>query len=188
MASQQQPLFQMPQQQAPVPPQIDLNLINCQYSFTPRFLSFQGQLKPQMAHIKFRDGTGKDQKTADYWILPGAINPTDQNREAAISDLAGLGATTASSDDSNVAFTQESFTGTLAMTKGANGQLTRKEIIVEIYVAKDQSTEYQLLKQVNINLAQFVDSGKVDDVISFDDVGVLFVFDMEVSQIFELQQ
>ena len=32
-----------------------------------------------------------------------------------------------------------------------------------------------------MNLSQFVDTGKIDDVISFQDVGVLFVFEMEVT-------
>ena len=36
------------------------------------------------------------------------------------------------------------------------------------------------LKQINMNLAQFVDNGKIDDVISFQDIGVLFVFELEV--------
>jgi hypothetical protein len=40
--------------------------------------------------------------------------------------------------------------------------------LIEILAAYDPGTkDYQLLKQINMNLTQFVDSGKLDDVISF---------------------
>ncbi len=32
-----------------------------------------------------------------------------------------------------------------------------------------------------MNLAIFVDKGKIDDVITFQDIGVMFVFDMDVT-------
>lgn len=64
--------------------------------------------------------------------------------------------------------------------KGQNGELLRKEIVIEIFIAKDQASEYQLLKQINMNLAQFVDTGKIDDVITFQDVNTMFVFELEV--------
>ena len=51
-------------------------------------------------------------------------------------------------------------------------------------MAKDESSNYQLLKQVNINLAQFLDQGKLEDMINFEDVSVLFVFDLQVTQTF----
>lgn len=35
-----------------------------------------------------------------------------------------------------------------------------------------------------MNLAQFLDTGKIDDVISFSDINVLFVFEMEVTTAF----
>jgi hypothetical protein len=43
-----------------------------QYQFNPRFLNFSGQYKPQMAHIKFRDGPTREMKTADYWTALGS--------------------------------------------------------------------------------------------------------------------
>lgn len=67
------------------PPQL-----TCQYVFTPRFLCFQGHLvKPQMAYIRFRDGTPKDQKTSNYWILAGSSD-SNQPRESTRSDISGL--------------------------------------------------------------------------------------------------
>lgn len=62
-----------------------------------------------------------------------------------------------------------------------NGPLTRRDVSVEIYAAKDQESDYLLLKQVNINLAQFVDTGKIEDVITFEDLKIVFVFDMQVA-------
>jgi hypothetical protein len=55
----------------------------------------------------------------------------------------------------------------VGIEKGATGQLARKEIVIEILVAKDAHSPYQILKQINMNLSQFLDSGKVDDVICF---------------------
>ena len=69
-----------------------------------------------------------------------------------MNDLSGLGAPS-TSDDSNVAFSQEAFTGSIPVGKDGNGQLQRREAIVEIFIAKDTNSDYQLLKQVNINLA-----------------------------------
>jgi hypothetical protein len=36
-----------------------------------------------------------------------------------------------------------------------------------------------------MNLAIFVDKGKIDDIINFQDIGVMFVFDIEVTQVFD---
>ena len=36
-----------------------------------------------------------------------------------------------------------------------------------------------------MNLAIFVDKGKIDDVITFQEIGVMFIFDMEVTQVFD---
>ena len=83
-----------------------------------------------------------------------------------MNDLSSMGAPS-TSDDSNVAFSQEAFTSLIPIGKDGSGQLQKREAIIEIYIAKDTNSDYQLLKQVNMNLAQFVDSGKVDDVISF---------------------
>jgi len=71
----------------------------------------------------------------------------------------------------------------VGIEKGPTGQLARKEIVIEILVAKDAHSPYQILKQINMNLSQFLDSGKVDDVICFQDIQVLFVFEMEVTSI-----
>lgn len=69
----------------------------------------------------------------------------------------------------------------MGIDKAADGSLGRREILIEILASKDANSPYQILKQVNMNLPQFLDTGKIDDVISFQDLSVLFVFEMEVT-------
>jgi len=76
----------------------------------------------------------------------------------------------------------------VGIDKAADGSLGRREILIEILVSKDANSPYQILKQVNMNLPQFLDTGKIDDVISFQDISVLFVFEMEVTTAFSKQQ
>jgi hypothetical protein len=50
--------------------------------------------------------------------------------------------------------------------KTASG-LNKKEIVIDICISNDHNGDFQTLKQINMNLSQFVDTGKIDDVISF---------------------
>lgn len=156
-----------------------------QYSYIPKYLSFQGQIRPQRAYVKMREAsTGVEQKSSDYWILPGSAADPRISRDVDPSNPQPV-------EDLNVAFSQEQFSGKAFVVKDpATGQLIKKEIVVEIFVSSDMNgTEgFSLLKQINMNLAQFVDTGKIDDVISFQDIGVLYVFEMEVTQIFNDKQ
>ncbi len=38
-----------------------------------------------------------------------------------------------------------------------------------------------------MNLALFVDTGKIEDVITFQELGLMFVFEMQVIQVFDEQ-
>jgi len=60
---------------------------------------------------------GREQKTGEYWILPGSgADPrmSREQNESSLSDLEGLGG---HSDDMCVAFTQEVFSGTVPIQK-----------------------------------------------------------------------
>ena len=61
----------------------------------------------------------------------------------------------------------------------------KRDLQIEIYTCPDQNGKFLLLKQINMNLAIFVDKGKIDDIINFQDIGVMFVFDIEVTQVFD---
>ena len=173
MLGQQRPV-QVP---APQTPQV-----KCQYTFSPRYLSFQGAVKPQRAFVQLKDGMGAEQRTQEYWIIPGPTDPRYSRDVSSLEDAPPQG------EDCNVAFTAETFSGQVGIDKAANGSLGRREIVIEILVSKDANSPYQILKQVNMNLPQFLDTGKIDDVISFQDISVLFVFEMEVTTAFSKQQ
>jgi len=66
----------------------------------------------------------------------------------------------------NVSFQSESFTGVVQVGKTPSG-LNKKEVLIDICISNDNNGEFQTLKQINMNLSQFVDTGKIDDVISF---------------------
>lgn len=125
---------------------------------------------------------GAEQRTQEYWIIPGPTDPRYSRDVSSLEDTPPQG------EDCNVAFTAESFNGHVGIDKAANGSLGRREIVIEILVSKDANSPYQILKQVNMNLPQFLDTGKIDDVISFQDISVLFVFEMEVTTAFSKQQ
>ncbi len=84
-------------------------------------------------------------------------------------ELSSLEMNPHASEDLNIAFSPaDAFKGTVNLERHPNGQLARRDILIEILAAYDPGTkDYQLLKQINMNLTQFVDSGKLDDVISF---------------------
>lgn len=103
-------------------------------------------------------------KTADYWLALGSSSMSQ-----------------AKQDDSVVTFQQEIIAGIVQIAMGPNQQLLKRDLQIEIYTSPDQNSKFQLLKQINMNLAIFVDKGKIDDVITFQDIGVMFVFDMEVT-------
>ena len=92
------------QQQIPLPQQPAANgFISIQYTFIPNFISFQGKIRPQKAYLKFFDGTKRELRTGDYWILP---NSQYENKGG-------------SPDDASVNFANEIVTGVLQIQKDA---------------------------------------------------------------------
>ena len=139
-----------------------------QYSFIPKFLSFQGQVRPKKAYLKFFDGTKRELRTGEYWIL----------RNSQIENVGGV-----SPDDFRATFANENITGVLQVPKDPQGGLAKKDFHIQIFCADSEATPFLNLKIVAINLALFLDNGKVQDLIPFRDIGLGFAFQMEVVQI-----
>lgn len=80
-------------------------------------------------------------------------------------------------DDANVTFVNETVTGIVQVPKdAASGGLLKQELNIQIYCAESESTPYVNLKNIAMNLALFVDKGKVEDLIPFTDIGLSFAF------------
>jgi hypothetical protein len=89
-----------------------------------------------------------------------------------------------SPDDSTVTFANENITGVLQVPKDPQGGLLKSDLQIQIYCAESEVTPYVNIKNIAINLALFVDNGKVQDLIPFTDMGLSFAFQMEVVQVF----
>jgi hypothetical protein len=68
--------------------------------------------------------------------------------------------------------------------KDSQGGLLKQDLHIQIFCADSEATPYVNIKNIAINLALFVDNGKVQDLIPFTDMGLSFAFQMEVVQIF----
>lgn len=89
-----------------------------------------------------------------------------------------------SPDDSTVTFANENITGVLQVPKDPQGGLLKSDLQIQIFCAESEATPYVNIKNIAINLALFVDNGKVQDLIPFTDMGLSFAFHMEVVQVF----
>lgn len=65
--------------------------------------------------------------------------------------------------------------------KAIGGGYDKKEIFIDIYTSKDESIPYSLIRKIPINLTKYIDLGKTDDTIIIDDLGLMLLFDVELT-------
>ena len=75
-------------------------------------------------------------------------------------------------------------TGFVQIPKDPSGSLLKQELSVQILCAESEAHPYVIMKNIAMNLALFVDKGKVEDLIPFNDIGLSFAFQIEVAQVF----